>query len=65
MTLSQYLARHSTGADLARRLGVNPSTITRWANGQLVPSLAWCARIAEATNGRVTVRDFYKQVATG
>ena len=65
MTLKRYLARHSTGAELARRLGVAPSTITRWANGELEPSLRWCARIAEATGNRVTVRDFYRQITAG
>lgn len=59
MTLSEYIAqKRGTAADLARTLGVQHSTVVRWADGTYAPSLAMCQRIATATNGAVTVSDF-------
>lgn len=62
MTLSQYLDRERGAAvSLARALGVSHSTVSRWASGQLVPSLLTCQRIEEATAGKVRASDFLAQ----
>ena len=59
MTLSEYIAqKRGTAAGLARALGVQHSTIIRWADGTYAPTLAMCQRIAAATGGSVTVNDF-------
>lgn len=58
MTLADYIAAsRGTASDLARKLGVSPSTVSRWAHGKMAPPLAMAARIERATDGAVTVRD--------
>jgi DNA-binding transcriptional regulator YdaS (Cro superfamily) len=59
MKLSEYIAqRRGTAADLARSVGVNHSTILRWASGAHAPSLKMCAALDRATGGAVTAADF-------
>ncbi len=59
MTLSEYLLRPGvTAAHLARQVGVSQSTIGRWADGSMDPSLGGLKRLHEATGGLVTPNDF-------
>jgi DNA-binding transcriptional regulator YdaS (Cro superfamily) len=65
MTLSTFISqRRGAAADLARALGVNHSTVLRWASGEHAPSLKMCAAISKATGGAVTAADFLKQAAS-
>lgn len=62
MTLAEYLrASRGAASKLARDLDVSHTTVARWASGKMEPSLAMCARIEAATNGKVTVQDMVAQ----
>lgn len=64
MKLATYIAqRRGAAADLARKLAVEHSTVMRWATGKHHPSIPMCGRIAEATDGAVTVQDFLTEAA--
>ena len=63
MTLATYLETEATRggrtvADLAATLGVAPSTIYRWINGEASPSIAHVATLARETLGKVTLEDW-------
>lgn len=44
----QLQRREMRQADLARRVGTSPGTVSSWVNGQRVPDPASCDRIADA-----------------
>ena len=59
MTLAEYIASENIKpSHLAARIGVSASTITRLLSGQRSPTIKFAAKIAEATNGKVTPNDF-------
>ena len=59
MTLTEYLSDQSLKpTQFATSLGVEPSTIIRMVNGERRPSLDMALRIEEATEGKVTTRDW-------
>jgi transcriptional regulator with XRE-family HTH domain len=61
MTLREYLrAENLTLVEFARRVGVHPITVHDWAAGKAIPRRASLARIAAATEGRVTAASFYE-----
>ena len=63
MTLSDYLASPGhTATDLAARLKVSVSTITRVAKGDQKPSHDLISAIVSATEGAVTPNDFFQFV---
>jgi DNA-binding transcriptional regulator YdaS (Cro superfamily) len=57
MKLSDYLSERGSRAALAKKLGVAPSMVTQWANGDRDVPPSRCASIEEATGGKVTRRD--------
>ncbi len=60
MKLSEYMKKRSLSATaLAEELGVAVSTITRAANGKVMPSKPLMASIHKLTAGKVTPSDFY------
>lgn len=64
MKLKTYLEKEGiTASDFALRIGVAPSTVTRSARGEAIPSPETMRAIAQATNGQVTPGDFYENVA--
>lgn len=59
MKLSAYLKLHNIRpANFAAIVGVPASTISRIASGQRMPRVDTAQRIAEATNGEVSLEDF-------
>lgn len=50
-----------SGAELARRLGVVPMTVTQWRRRKRVPAER-CAAIEQLTNGAVTRHDLRPDV---
>jgi transcriptional regulator with XRE-family HTH domain len=60
MTLADYLDKRDVSAtDLAGRVGVAVSTITRAAKGTIIPSRELMGKIFEETGGEVTPNDFF------
>ena len=62
MTLEKYivgLGRRQMSA-FARKIGVNPSTMYRYAKKGLIPSGPVVRRILAATRGAVTLEDLYR-----
>ena len=61
MKLSDYAqATGTTATELAERLGVSVSTITRLIRDERRPSLDLAERIARHTNGQVQPSDFMR-----
>ena len=59
MRLAEYLGQPGiTASALARVVGVSHSTIGRWADGSIEPSLSGMRKLHEATGGKVTPNDF-------
>ena len=59
MRLDRYLNDHAISrSDFAKRIRVNPSTITRLIDGTRLPSGALLAAIQRETDGLVTFSDF-------
>lgn len=59
MKLAKYLETHDiTASDLASRLGVPVSTVSRWARGERSPRIDMAERLREVTGGAVTFADF-------
>lgn len=60
MKLADYLKTNKVSATtLADELGVSVSTITRAANGDIIPSRELMSKLFEATAGKVTPNDFF------
>lgn len=62
MHLAHYLSPAVSGisaAEFARRIGVAPSTVSRWVSGSIAPGADMCRTIFEATDGMVTADDMY------
>lgn len=54
MTLAEYLdAAKLSRLDLARRLGVTDSAVSRWATGERCPSVTFAFAIERETGGAV------------
>lgn len=51
--LTSYLQANS-GAELARRLGVTPTSVSEWKTGRKTPDPERCVAIEQITNGEVT-----------
>lgn len=68
--LASYLsARGISRREFARSLGVDPSTTSRLARGEMVPSLELAVKIEKLTRGRVKaaywVSDEFKAAVAG
>ncbi len=64
MTLKEYFDLTSTKpANLAKRLGVSTSTITRLRDRDRKPSAGLAMRIEQETKGAVTFRDLVGHAA--
>lgn len=62
MTLKQYMAlTGQTQMQLAARLGVRHTTISRWCTGQNIPRPKMIAKIQRLTDGAVSFRDFINE----
>ncbi len=48
---------------MARKIGVNPSTISRLARGEVQPNWKTAQAIAKATKGDVMANDFFEDDA--
>ncbi len=61
MQLVDYLDRYAlTLAEFGERVGVEPSTVSRWRDGSMFPTPVHMARIENVTGSKVTYRDFQK-----
>jgi transcriptional regulator with XRE-family HTH domain len=59
MKLSAWLAQTETRpAHLAKTLGVAHSTVSRWLDGDTIPSMEMMRRVADATDGAVMANDW-------
>ena len=59
MTLAQYLAENAiTQVAFAKSAGIATSTVSRYLTGEIAPTLAQMARIAEVTQGAVQPNDW-------
>jgi transcriptional regulator with XRE-family HTH domain len=66
MKLATYLETHEIKvSDLASRLGVPVSTVSRWARGERIPRIEMAERLREATGGAVTFADFLSAPTEG
>lgn len=62
MKLVSYLARERiTQTDLARELGVPPSTVHGWVSGRRRPSYQMAEALRRATRGEVRMEDFVEE----
>lgn len=59
MRLQSYIETRGRASELARKLEVHLSTITRIAKGETDPSAAMIKRICDATEGEVSPADFF------
>jgi DNA-binding transcriptional regulator YdaS (Cro superfamily) len=59
MQLSRLLKKRGAASKLAEKLGVSPSTVTRWRDGACLPDQGHMHLIQEATGGKVKPADFY------
>lgn len=63
MKLETYLTKNRLSAyAFANQLGVSRAIVGQWLSGA-VPGRKNILRIAEETNGKVTVKDFYEGAA--
>ena len=58
MKLEEYL-NEKNKAEFAREMGVDPSTVTYWCNGERFPSPKNIKKIQELTNDSVRGGDWY------
>ncbi len=59
MTLKEYIDNVGVSqAALARKIGVEQASISRWVNGKQYPDWSLIPEIYKATEGRVTANDF-------
>ena len=64
MKLRDYLdGPEITAASLGRKVGVSHSTILRWANGSMQPSMGRLRDLSVATGGKVQPNDFLEGAA--
>lgn len=62
MKLSEYLDRHGLQQkDFAEKAELHPSLLNRILKGTQKPSFNALKRITDATNGKVTFRDFVEE----
>ena len=55
--LGEYLSKNGISySDMARRLGVDGSTVLRWATLERLPGVKWANAIEQATGGKVPAR---------
>jgi transcriptional regulator with XRE-family HTH domain len=60
MKLEKYLLTHKiSSAAFAKTLGVSVHAIRKWRCHTRIPRAGVLVKIAEATKGRVTARDWY------
>jgi transcriptional regulator with XRE-family HTH domain len=60
MRLSSYLRRKNlTAAEFGQKAGISKQTISKYTLGQRVPRPGNMAKIIAASEGSVTVKDFY------
>lgn len=60
MKLSQWLdSQRMLRVQFARNVGVHPITVTKWANGHMIPRPDLMAAIVAATDGAVQPNDFF------
>lgn len=64
MNLKSYLEKERlTASEFAERVGVFPSTITRAAKGEAMPSPKLMKQIMDATSGAVSPNDWFEGAA--
>lgn len=65
MTLSDFLRSQPRGAAarFARDLGTNQANVSRWTQGQAVPSSEWVEAIVRLSDGKVSVADLLPDLA--
>ena len=60
MTLDEYISKHTTVTDFAKKIGRSRAQVHRYLNGDNV-SKAVIEEIREATDGAVTPADWFTQ----
>jgi len=66
MQLSQYLVETSTSqSKFADSLGVSQATVHKWLYGINRPSAQKMMKIAQITEGRVAITDWFESAADG
>lgn len=64
MKLSQYLEKHGlSDADFGAVVGRDRATVNRWRNEMVRPDWDSLLAIEQATNGKVTAKDFVEKSA--
>lgn len=62
MTLAEYLKNNGlTATEFALRIGRSVSTVTRAANGEVIPDVVTMRSIKSETDGQVQPNDFYRE----
>lgn len=62
MTLAEYLTHTKQNpSQFARSLGVSDETVRRYVAGRCIPRRQVMARIVEATKGKVTPGEFFRE----
>lgn len=62
MQLAEYLDVHRIRiVDFAAKVGISAPSVSKIANGINKPSFETMQKIYDATNGEVTVHDFWRQ----
>jgi transcriptional regulator with XRE-family HTH domain len=62
MKLKKYLEeRGMSQTFFAKKVGVNPTHLSRWIGGKTVPRIDYILKIEEATNGEVSSRDWLEK----
>ena len=60
MMLSQYLKKHRvTQEEFGRSIGVKRLSVSRYINGERIPSPKTAKRIVKVTKGAVQLKDLY------
>lgn len=64
MTLREFLTEASLSRyQFAERINVSPEAVRRYITGERIPDKSIMARIAFATDGKVTANDFFGMAA--
>lgn len=59
MKLGDFLKENGmTKIFFAKKIGVNPTHLSRWINGKTVPRIDYILKIEEATKGEVKAKDW-------
>lgn len=59
MKLCEYLEVNGiTQKFFSKKIGVNPTHLSRWVSGKTIPRINYIMEVEKATNGAVSARDW-------